>query len=213
MDSLVDAQEADHRVDLEHRAADDCRSIVGRCPHGCGGAGCAQVDARSKSPRLVRRRRSATPPPENVSQRPAGWLESDPIREAVQAMEQAVQQLQTERTAEALPHEMAALNALLQAQAEARRREVLRQQAGGGQRLGRSGQDLSALFDKELQRQQQTNYETPPSAETVDKRPMRTTPVRPAPGSGAAAGGLEPAPGGACPLRELADQCSVSSRS
>ena len=47
---------------------------------------------------------------------------------------------QTERTADALPHEMAALNALLKAQAEARRREVLRQQAGaGGNGSGRSG--------------------------------------------------------------------------
>src|SRR5207237_5489913 len=112
-----------------------------------------------------RRRRSATPAPESVGDRRAPVADSDPIREAVQAMGDAVEQLQTERTRDALPHEMAALNALLQAQAEARRREVLRQQAsGGGNGTGRSGQDLSALFDKELQRQQQTNYETPPSA-------------------------------------------------
>ena len=36
--------------------------------------------------------------------------------------------------------------------------------------LGRQGQDLSALFDKELQRQQRTNYETRSQAETRPDR-------------------------------------------
>ncbi len=171
MDSLVDAQKQIiastwniERRTIAGRSSDDVRTVAE-----------AQAALKSRAEQISSsrpRRRSATPPPESVSQRPAGAAESDPIREAVQAMEQAVQQLQTERTAEALPHEMAALNALLQAQAEARRREVLRQQAnGGGNGSGRSGQDLSALFDKELQRQQKTNYETPPNAEAVDKQP------------------------------------------
>ena len=171
MDSLVDAQKQIiastwniERRTIAGRSSDDVRTVAE-----------AQAALKSRAEQVSSsrpRRRSATPPPESVSQRPAGAAESDPIREAVQAMEQAVQQLQTERTAEALPHEMAALNALLQAQAEARRREVLRQQAnGGGNGSGRSGQDLSALFDKELQRQQKTNYETPPNAEAVDKQP------------------------------------------
>ena len=76
-----------------------------------------------------------------------------------------------QQTSEALPHEMAALQGLLQAQAEVRRREVA-QQAGtsmGG--IGRQGQDLSALFDKELQRQQRTNYETRSQTETRADRP------------------------------------------
>ena len=56
---------------------------------------------------------------------------------------------------------MAALKGLLQAQAEVRRRQVAQQANGAGQRRRTAqGQDLSALFDKELQRQQRTNYET-----------------------------------------------------
>ena len=47
---------------------------------------------------------------------PAG----DPVRDAVDAMARALEQLQTQKTAGAIPHEMAALNALLQAQAEIR---------------------------------------------------------------------------------------------
>jgi hypothetical protein len=56
---------------------------------------------------------------------------------------------------------MAALRGLLQAQAEVRRRQV-QQSANAGAQGGtsRMGQDLSALFDRELQRQQRTNYET-----------------------------------------------------
>ena len=63
----------------------------------------------------------------------------------------------------------AQLQALLRAQAEIRRREVMRQQANAGAGgSGRQGQDLSALFDKELQRQQRTNYE---SRSQVEERP------------------------------------------
>ncbi len=92
--------------------------------------------------------------------------QSDPVGSAIAAMTRAIDRLEGQRTTEALPHEMAALQGLLQAQAEVRRREVA-QQAGtsmGG--LGRQGQDLSALFDKELQRQQRTNYETRSQTET-----------------------------------------------
>jgi colicin import membrane protein len=53
----------------------------------------------------------------------------------------------------------------IQAQAEVRRREAARQAVRlDGTR--RQGQDLSALFDKELQRQQRTNYETRSQADT-----------------------------------------------
>ena len=61
---------------------------------------------------------------------------------------------------------MAALQGLLQAQAEIRRREVAQQAGASMGGLGRQGQDLSALFDKELQRQQRTNYETRSQTET-----------------------------------------------
>lgn len=83
----------------------------------------------------------------------------DPIASAVQAMTKAIEQLASERTREAIPHEMAALNGLLQAQADVRRRQIAQQSRGGGGGSNRQSQDLSALFDKELQRQQRTNYE------------------------------------------------------
>src|SRR5204863_494209 len=53
---------------------------------------------------------------------------------------------------------------LLRAQADVKRREVMRQQAGSGGQ-NRASEDLSNLFDKELARQQQTNYETPTTTE------------------------------------------------
>jgi hypothetical protein len=92
----------------------------------------------------------------------------DPVRMAVDAMNRAVQQLQTQKTAGAIPHEMAALNALLQAQAEIRKRQVTQQQQnnGGGGFGNRQTQDLSTLFDRELKRQQRTNYETKAQVET-----------------------------------------------
>jgi cell division protein FtsB len=93
----------------------------------------------------------------------------DPVAAAIGAMTQAVEHLQGARTANAIEHEMAALRGLLQAQAEVRRRQVMQQSASAAGQGGsnRSDRDLSALFDRELQRQQRTNYETPPqSAET-----------------------------------------------
>src|SRR5262249_6227330 len=68
------------------------------------------------------------------------------------------------KTAEAVPPEMDALNHLLQAQAEVTEREVQTQQAANGTVSNRSNLDLSNLFDRELQRQQRTNYESKPSA-------------------------------------------------
>jgi len=95
---------------------------------------------------------------------------TDPVGAAISAMGRALDQLQGERTGDALPHEMAALQGLLQAQAEIRRREVAQQAGSSFGGLGRQGQDLSALFDKELQRQQRTNYET---RSQVEDRPDR----------------------------------------
>jgi hypothetical protein len=91
----------------------------------------------------------------------------DPVAAAVAAMTRALQQLQTQKTADAIPHEMAALNALLQAQAEIRKREVSQQQnSSGGNAGNRQSQDLSNLFDRELKRQQKTNYETKAQVES-----------------------------------------------
>ena len=81
-------------------------------------------------------------------------------------MGRAVGELDKVSTTAALPHEMEALNYLLKAIADARRREVTRsQQAGGGGGSNRSEADLSTLFDQELRKRQSTNYETPNSTE------------------------------------------------
>ena len=90
--------------------------------------------------------------------------DGDPLALAVLAMGDAEAELDGVQTEAALPHEMTALNQLLRAQAEVRRREVARQQSATGGGQGRAGQDLSALFDQELRRLQQTNYETRASA-------------------------------------------------
>ena len=120
------------------------------------------------------------------------------MRNAVDAMERALQQLQTQKTAGAIPHEMAALNALLQAQAEIRKRQVQQQQnSGGGGGGNRQSQDLSNLFDRELKRQQQTNYETKAQVETQPEAAEDRQRARPDPRSRAAAGGAEPAAAGA----------------
>lgn len=91
------------------------------------------------------------------SQRQGG----DPVATAVAAMTRALGELEGRRMRDAIQHEMEALNGLLAAQAEIRRREVQQQAGrGGGGAAGRTSQDLSALFDRELQRQQRTTYET-----------------------------------------------------
>ncbi len=92
---------------------------------------------------------------------------------AAGSMAKAESALGGQKTAAALPFEMDALNHLLKAQSEAARKEVMRQQAGGGG-SSRAQQDLSSLFDRELQKQQQTNYEMPKTAE--EKRDESTRP-------------------------------------
>lgn len=89
----------------------------------------------------------------------------DPIGLAIEAMRRATAQLDKRQTSAAMPHEMEALNQLLRAESDIRRRQIARQQGGGGGG-NRSTPDLSALFDQELRKQQQTNYETPASSET-----------------------------------------------
>ena len=94
--------------------------------------------------------------------------EEDEMGAAAEAMGKAVVSLDGLKTAEALPQELEALNRLLKAQAQVKRREVQQQQAGTGNGNQNRNFDLSALFDKELQKAQQTNYETKSSAETRD---------------------------------------------
>jgi hypothetical protein len=95
----------------------------------------------------------------------------DPIGKAVEAMGRAVAELDKLSTSGAMPHEMEALNHLLRAEAENRRRQVSRsQQAGGSGGQNRSEADLSSLFDQELRKRQQTNYESPNSTEEREEQ-------------------------------------------
>ena len=95
----------------------------------------------------------------------------DPLTLAVAAMGDAQRELEAIETTDALPHEMEALNQLLKAEAEIRRRQVSQQRARAGGGSGRSNVDLSALFDRELLRDQQTNYETRASAQQEEETP------------------------------------------
>lgn len=89
---------------------------------------------------------------------------ADALTKASEAMGRARVELEALKTGAATPHEMEALNQLLKANAENRRRQIntssqqARSGAGGG---NRSERDLSSLFDRELRRQEETNYETP----------------------------------------------------
>ena len=86
--------------------------------------------------------------------------ENEALARAVEAMTAAQSALEALRTQRSIPHEMTALNQLLKAQA-AIRRQMSTQQGPGSQTPGNQAQeDLSALFDRELRRDQETNYET-----------------------------------------------------
>jgi hypothetical protein len=87
--------------------------------------------------------------------------EEDAMAAAEEAMDRAIMSLDALKTGAALPPEMQALNALLEAQALVKKRQVSRQQsAQGGPGNNNRNYDISALFDKELQRLQETRYET-----------------------------------------------------
>ena len=93
-------------------------------------------------------------------------VSADPIGLAIEAMRRAATELERLQTSAAMPHELEALNQLLKAETDVKRRQVTRQQGGGGGGGNRATPDLSALFDQELRKQQQTNYETPAASET-----------------------------------------------
>ena len=77
---------------------------------------------------------------------------------AVDAMARAEDALRAGSTAAALPPELEALAALLRARAAIRRTRVSR--GGSGRSAAwRPREDLSALFDRDLRREQQTSYE------------------------------------------------------
>ena len=153
---------------LERRAA------AGRSAADIKDVADAQAELKTRAEQAAgaarQRRRIGQEPQQRISfgQAPAQPPPAaDPVGAAVSAMARALQQLSTQKTADAIPHEMAALNALLQAQAEIRKRQISQQQNSGGNGGGnRQSQDLSNLFDRELKRQQKTNYETKAQVET-----------------------------------------------
>ena len=151
------------------------RSATGRSARDVEAVVAAQQELKARAERLATRsgrgRRDFFPlQVAPLTQPQRGRAGGEGVSAAVQSMGLAIEQLEGQRTRAALNHEMAALQALLRAQAEIRRREVMQQQASGASSggAGRQGQDLSALFDKELQRQQRTNYET---RSQVEERP------------------------------------------
>jgi len=167
IDSLIEAQKeiitSTWNVERRSQAArstEDVKAIA---------AAQAELKARAEQQLMARatRSRARPPAPQQLFQGPpqSRTQTGDPAATAVGAMGKAVDQLTSERTKDALPHEMTALNGLLQLQAEVRRRQVSQASAGSGFGGNRAGMDLSALFDKELQRQQRTNYETREAAE------------------------------------------------
>jgi Domain of unknown function (DUF4175) len=127
----------------------------------------AQTSLKAKTEELSGQIARATADPRRRRLRQPGAAPSreDAMTSAIEAMGRAAQQLDRLRTSEALPFEMDALNQLLKVAAEIRRLQVSRQQAMGGGSGNRQTPDLSTLFDQELRKQQQTNYETPSSTE------------------------------------------------
>jgi hypothetical protein len=163
---------------LERRAA------AGRSAADVKGVADAQAELKGRAERAAgaqqQRRRFGQQFPASIghsaSQAPGGQPASsasdDPVVKAIAAMGRAVDELQGQKTSGALPHEMAALNALLQAQAAIREKQITQGQSTGGNPFGnRQTQDLSSLFDRELKRQQKSSYENKPGIEKTDETP------------------------------------------
>ncbi len=145
------------------------RSAGGRSASDIRAVGRAQAEVRDK----VQQQTAAAAAPAPTPRRRRGIEPAEaeappvPLQAAGEAMDRAVTQLEKLDTRSAITHEMEALNQLLKAEAEIRRRQLARQQQSGqGGSRGRSGnEDLSALFDQELMRQQ-TNYQQQNSVES-----------------------------------------------
>ena len=145
--------------------ADAQRALEQRAAKEAGNQLQAAGDSGGGSPR--RRRGRAT----------LNGVSEDPMGLAIEAMRRATAELDKRQTTRAMPHEMEALNQLLRAESEVQRRQIARQQAGGGGGGNRDTPDLSALFDQELRKQQQTNYETPASSETREDTEKQADPL------------------------------------
>ena len=121
---------------------------------------------RESTMRDPRRRLGRGSDPTNDGAVGRAMPEETAMTAAVDAMSRAVAALVALKTGVALPPEMQALNALLEAQALVKKRQVSRQQsAQGGPGNNNRNYDVSTLFDKELQRLQETNYESRQSSQ------------------------------------------------
>ena len=95
------------------RSADDMKSVA---------AAQAELKARTEQMSGGRRGNRGFMPQQIAPPRAGGRGGPDPVAAAIEAMGRAVEQLEGARTADAIPHEMEALQGLLRAQAEIRRR-------------------------------------------------------------------------------------------
>jgi hypothetical protein len=148
------------------------RSSAGRSSVDVKAIADAQVELKTRveqSSSGQRPRRRGAPGPQQIAvQAEPG---RSPVADAIASMGRAAQQLEDNKTSDAIPHEMAALTALLKAEAEVKRRQVTQSNGASSAGNGRQGQDLSNLFDRELKRQQRTNYET---QSQIEEQPSQT---------------------------------------
>jgi hypothetical protein len=126
----------------------------------------SRVEQTSSSFRESTMRDPRRRPPSGAPRAGQTLPEEDAMTSAAAAMGRAVTSLDALKTGDALPPEMEALNHLLKAQADVKKHQVSRQQAGNGNGNNNRNYDMSTLFDKELQKQTQTNYENRTSADT-----------------------------------------------
>lgn len=156
------------------RSRDDLRAVAQaqrelrqRTAQAAGRAGAPSVQASRRG------RRGGTAPPQPAAAAPEEASPAVLLARAGEAMERATAEIDGGRLKPALDHEHTALNELLRIEAQVRRREIMQaqNQAAGGGGGGQNGnQDLSALFDRELQRQQQTNYENRANARAGEQQ-------------------------------------------
>jgi hypothetical protein len=134
-----------------------------RSPQDVRAIGAAQTALRDKTAEVAEQMMAAMAQQRRRLGSRAGLTRpgDEPLPKAVEAMGRAAAELNKLNIAPALPHEEQALAELLKAAAEIRRRQVAMQQArGGGGNGNRNQPDLSTLFDQQLRKNQQTNYET-----------------------------------------------------
>ena len=166
IDDLVAAQKqivvATWKIDRRAQAVKNARS-----PQDVRAIGRSEADLRVRAEEVASSfRESAMRDPRSRLARggSAPMAEEAAMAAADEAMARAVSALDALKTDAALPAEMRALNALLEAQALVKKRQVSRQQsAQGGPGNNNRNYDISTLFDKELQRLQETNYESRPA--------------------------------------------------